>query len=741
MDPLVEELKIAVDDGTKAKFIERRSVMSFAEYLNEVALYPKRHLRSAAQYFSDVINHFGVYQVHLPFGQFQRYRVFDAPFDEGESQVMGHEQVQQELVRRINNFVRAGRIDRLVMLHGPNGSAKTSSIQALSKAAEIYSESKEGALYRFNWVFPSKKAMNGSMGFSKIDQNDVESFAHLDSHQIEARIPCEHKDHPLLLLSKDYREIFFRQLFEKEKISSDYTICDVLRKGDLSLKNKKIFDALLSSYQGEIKEVLKHIQVERFYLSRRYRTAVTSVDPQMSVDAYTRQVTLDQSLASLPASLQYLSLFETGGPLNDSNRGIIEYNDLLKRPIESWKYLLVATEQAQVNVDMVPLFLDVLMLASSNELHLSGFKEYPDWQSFKGRFEFIKVPYLLRLSDEIKIYENQIPRALAGMHIAPHSLETAARFAVLTRLEAPRAERYFEHVRELVSSLTPLEKLELYDANIVPERLSQKEGKELRQLVTQLYLEYANDENYEGRYGASPREIRILLLNAAQNKQFDHLSVMAVLEEIKALIKEKSSYEFLRREPVRAYRDAERLLSVVREYYFKQLDEEVKTAMGLVDDESHKQTFERYIKHVSAWTKRERLPNLATGKLTDPDADLMSEIEKVLLAKTESVDDFRKSLIAQIGAFRLEHPDKPVDYGMLFGHYLKRIKEDYYGKQIRVIEHVQNCYLKMLDGDMYGIDEKDKKQVLMFKQNLEKMGYNASSAKQAIAYLLKWKGK
>lgn len=740
MDPLMEQLSKAVIDGVKQKFIARRSVMSFSEYLDEVASHPRRHLRSAAQYFADVIAHFGSYKVALPGGEFNRYKVFDVPFDQGAGQVMGHEYIQEELVRRINNFVRAGRVDRLIMLHGPNGSAKTSLIQALSRAAEVYSEVEDGALYRFNWVFPVKKAVRGgSLGFSGAEQSDSTSYAYLEGNQIESRIPCEHKDHPLLLLGKEYREILFKQLLERKALPPEYAISDILRKGDLSAKNKKIFDAILTSYQGDMHELLKHIQVERFYLSRRYRTAVASVDPQMSVDAYARQVSSDQSMSALPASLHHLSLFETGGPLSDSNRGIIEYNDLLKRPIESWKYLLVATEQAQVNVEVVSMFLDSLIIASSNELHLSSFREYPDWQSFKGRFEFIKVPYLLRLQDEIGIYKNQIPRALTGLHIAPHSLEIAARFAVLTRLEAPRLDRYPEAVRDLILSLNPLEKLELYEGSVVPERLSQREGRELRRLIPNLYFEYADDENYEGRFGASPREIRTLLLNAAQDKRFDHLSPVAVLSEIKALVREKASYEFLRREPIRDYRNAEHLLKVVQNFYLKQLDEEIKAAMGLVDADSHRLSFERYIKHVSSWTKKEKILNPLTGKMADPDAELMNEMERTLLAKTESLDDFRRSLIAQIGAFRLEYPENPVDYNMIFGHYLRRIKENYYAQQCRVIEHIQGCYLKIMDGDEKGVDDKDKEQVKLLRKNLENLGYNDSSARQAIAYLVKSK--
>ncbi len=135
---------------------------------------------------------------------------------------------------------------------------------------------------------------------------------------------------------------------------------------------------MLTSYQGNVSHVLRHIQVARFYLSKRYRTAIAAVEPQMSVDAHARQVTVDQSLALLPSALHHLVLYESTGPLADANRGLIEYSDLLKRPIDSWKYLLVETEQGQASLDAVTMFFDMLMIESSNELNLASFQKYPD---------------------------------------------------------------------------------------------------------------------------------------------------------------------------------------------------------------------------------------------------------------------------------------------------------------------------------------------------------------------------
>lgn len=736
MEQIGSELIQNMSQAAKQRFEARRSVMSFPAYLKEVERNPEAHLRHAAHYFSDLISFFGTSLVKRPMGDVNRLKLFDAIFDHGEGQVLGQEKVQNDIFRHIQNFVRAGRSDRLVLLHGPNGSAKTSLLRLLARAAEVYSESDEGALYRFNWVFPAK-TNKGGFGFAASDVSEPESYAHLTDDQIEAKIPGELNDHPILLLDQQFRMDWLKQLVEQGSLSKDYPIGDFYKRGDLSNKNKKIYQALLTSYRGDIAEVLKHVQVERFYFSQRYRVGLSSVEPQMSVDAEARQVTMDQSMASLPPSLKYLSLYETSGPLADANRGMIEYNDLLKRPIEAWKYLLVATELSQASVGNVTLFFDALMLGSSNELHLQGFREYPDWQSFKGRIELVRVPYLLRYSDELNIYKTQIPRALHQVHIAPLALEVAARWAVLTRLEAPRPDRYPEAVRDLIISLSPEEKLELYESGTVPERLSQKEGKELKTLISKLYSEYDDDLEYEGKYGASPREMRTLILSASQDARYDHLSPIAILEGIQNLLRERTSYEFLRREPARGYRDAEHFLQVVRKRYLADLSESLRASIGLIDTDSHKHMLERYIKNVSAWIKREKLYHPVTQKLVDPDADLMVQIEQVLMAGSESVEDFRRSMISQIGSRKLENPDMEIDYGELFRPYLKKLKDNYFEQQRRVVEVAQTAFLLLLDGSEAQLDAKEKHLAATLRKNLHDMGYNDSSARNAMAHLLK----
>jgi serine protein kinase len=378
-----------------------------------------------------------------------------------------------------------------------------------------------------------------------------------------------------------------------------------------------------------------------------------------------------------------------------------------------------------------------VMLASSNELHLDAFKGHPDWPSFKGRMELVTAPYLLRVQDELTIYESQVPRSLTGQHIAPHALEVAATFAVLTRLEAPDPGHYPPQVRDVIASLTPVEKLRIYDTGEVPERLSQKEKKELRAVIHRLYEEHTTGDQYEGRYGASAREIRAVILNASQDRRFDHLSPIAVIDELRQLARARSSYEWLRREGERGYHDVDALLNELEAIFTRTLEEEVRGAMGLVRAGSHIELFERYLKNVSAWTKGEKLADPATGKLNPADEDLMNSVEQVLMSAHETAEDFRRGLIAQIGAYKLEHPDDDVDYALLFGGWMRKLNEDFHVKHKKGAERIETAFVRLLDDDFAGVDAKDLEQARRMRGTLHGRGYTDASARTVIAWLLR----
>ena len=462
-----QEYLLDITKSVKKRFEGARSILSYSEFLDNLHQDAPKYCRSTAQYVQDTFNAFGTYKVNVNGKELTRFKIFDG-VDETDVQntwVAGQEEAQNALYRMLGNFVREGRVTRLMLLHGPNGSGKSSLIHAIYDALERYSATPDGAVYKFNWIFPAEKKIKGSgIGFSQDDKHveDLPSYAHLEGDQIEARITSPLKDHPLLLLPLTERSALFDRLYEEKRLPKHYPLSQYLRTGDLSPRNRLIFDTLLAHYGGNYANVLRHIQVERFYMSYRYRRSIATIEPQMHVDAGVRQVTADHSLAALPKPLNNLSLFEPMGPLVDANRGVIEYSDLLKRPIEAFKYLLGTCETGHVHVTPVILFLDLLLIGNANEQNLDQFKEISEFTSFKSRIELFRVPYLLQYSTEQSIYDKQLAESSIPKPITPHVTELAALWAVLTRIKKPNAKRLPEEIGGHLDTFTPLEKALLY---------------------------------------------------------------------------------------------------------------------------------------------------------------------------------------------------------------------------------------------------------------------------------------
>ncbi len=214
-----------------------------------------------------------------------------------------------------------------------------------------------------------------------------------------------------------------------------------IMRGQLSHKSQQVFEALLSSYDGSYAEVLKHVQVERYFISRRYRVGAVTIGPQLSVDAAERQVTMDRSLQSLPASLQAVTLYEAKGELVDAAGGVLEFSDLLKRPLDAFKYLQLSVETGEVALTAQNVQLNCVMMGSANELHLDAFREHAEFASFRGRLELARVPYLRSYEQERLIYDTHVAPHVRR-HVAPHATEMAALFAVFTRMRKPNPDRY-----------------------------------------------------------------------------------------------------------------------------------------------------------------------------------------------------------------------------------------------------------------------------------------------------------
>ncbi len=737
-----------IDQAVKKEFDSNRRILSFDEYLVLFGEYPERQVRGSAQYLVEMMDHFGT--TPLPINEVtssltmhsRRFNLFDFPIDGIAPKLVGQEGVQNQIYRTLKAFARQGLNNKLILLHGPNGSAKSSMIHALMGGLERYSKLPEGSLYSFNWIFPIERYTKGGMGINTYPtpKEPLSCYAKLADEEIAARIPCDMRDHPLLIIPQEQRLDFLEKLVGKEKAQKIWNdLPTYLTRGDLCHRCKQIYDALLIAHNGDFKKILMHIQVERMYLARRYRKSLVTIEPQLHVDAQYHQLTYNKSIGSLPASLQSLNLFSLTGDLVDGNRGIIEFSDLLKRPVDSFKYLLSACETGAVNVGNSIAYLDSVFLGSTNEVQLDAFKEFPDFTSFKARIELIRVPYLLSISQEEEIYFPQLPQVAGEKHVTPHVAWSIAAWAVLTRLKKPNSINYPPNVSTLISNLTPLDKARLYDSGEMPNSISAEDRKHLRASLRKLREEYSNIPYYEGRMGASARELKTVLFDAAQNPEFPCLSPLAVLREMEEFIKRITEYDFLKQDVKDGFHDAIEFIHIVRNEYLVKIDREVRDSIGLYDSAQWEDFLKKYVQQISVVLKKEKIKNSMTGRLEDPDFTLISEFEKIVDAPTDSgeKEGFRQNIISQVGVWSLDHPKTPVIYAKVFPDFWKRLEKHYFETQKSLLAKMSDALL------VYDTDEDDPTSEggILARQTVNNMklkqGYCELCAKEVIIFLMR----
>jgi len=729
----------AIDTALKKDFDASRRLLSFGEFLDLFAGHPARYGRDASQYVHDMFVHYGTEKVARPWGHPTRFKLFDAPWAEAEAEeprLVGQEHVQMGIFRILSNFAREGASNRLMLMHGPNGSAKSTAAACIHRALEVYSDVEEGALYRFHWIFPSRRTSRGAIGFGGgRPSEELETYAHLEDEQIDARLVIELRDHPLFLLPQPQRKDLIDKLWGAA--AQDRRPSRWLYDGELCHKNKQIFDALLKDYNGSLVEVLRHVQVERYYISRRYRVGAVTVGPEMTVDAGERQVTADRSLASLPTSLQATTLFEAHGQLVEAAGGVVEFSDLLKRPLDAFRYLQTTLETGAVSLSQQMVFTNMVAIGSANEVHMNAFREHPEYASFRGRLELIRVPYLRHVADERRIYDDMVVPQLRK-HVAPHTTTLAAEFAVLTRLMRPDPEQYPKKLAEIVEGLTVVEKLDLYAKGETPERLRSDQRKVLRNNCDLLYRETESDIAYEGLVGVSPRTMRTALLDASQDEDYRCVSPFALMRQLDALCQRTNEFDWLKLKPLSGhYHDHEHFRSVIRQRLMDRIEHDMRTASGLVAEQQYEEVFSRYINHVSAFVKREKLRNTVTGRDEEPDEGLMSEVEELL---DVSKDDktHRDGIISTIAAWAIDNPGQEPDIEVIFPRHIQQLKTSAFSRLNKPLAELLRGLVERLDeGGLSGLSTSEKKAVAEMLERLCALGYDEHSAADAASALLR----
>jgi serine protein kinase len=711
--------------------------LSFSDYMEVFEKNARQECRPTYEYIRDMLNHYGINQD----GSFKLFQMKhpDSPA------VHGQIKVQQALYQNLVNFSEEGFNNKFILLIGPNGSSKSSIVNKLIKGLEEYSETDSGKLYSFSWIFPLDTYVKGSLGLtSSIRESHTGSYAYLEDKEISAIMPSELKDHPLLLVPKEYRQ----KLIEEALKNDDRLLASIrksyLYRGDLSKRNRMIYDALLKNYKGKHNDVLKHIRIERFSISKRYSTAAVTIEPQIHVDARMQQITMDKRLSSLPPSLQSLNLFSLQGEAVLANRGVLEYSDLLKRPLDAYKYLLMTMETGSINLQGILTELDIFFIGTSNEIHLSAFKQHPDFNSFKGRFNFITVPYLLDVKHEEKIYCEQIEGIKDRSQFSPHALNALCFFAVMSRLRVCQTKNYNDKkLANIATNLSPLEKA-LYLAGIeMPERLDIESKQILKQGFEDIVSEYINDGLYEGKFGLSPRDMKHIIYRLSSLHK--NVTFVEVLEYLQHLIQKKSEYDFLNMAPQADYHNPVRYIDLIKDYNLNIFDKELRSSLGLVDDRSYEDYIRRYVENINALNKGEKIKNNTTGKFVEPDDFFIKEFELAIGLKEDS-KTYRSHLLSKMGAYSLDNKGKAIVYTEVFPDLVNRLQESFRSEQKKVIENISRNmvffeaeFAQTMDlNHSSPLSDENRKQIKSVLANLEKrFGYTEGAAMSLVKFLIK----
>lgn len=726
----LDELALQIQET----FTQNQTIKSFQQFIEDVKKDPRKYTRGSAEYLKDVFDHFGSYQVRDITGHdISRWGLFDLFY-----KVVGQERAQNQIYGHLCSFSE-NRVNKVILLHGPNGSSKTSLISSIMAAAEAYSKTSEGALYTFNWIFSDVGDKEVGLGFGetkKIYNQDTLAFT--ASQDVTFKLPCSLKDNPLLIIPVDQRKAFFNDYLGMEVPKN-------LEDAELCPKCKEIFDQLLINYKGDWKKLIRHIQVERLFLSKRFRRGVVSIEAQKSVDAGARPLNLEQSYR-IPHILSLSSLHEPYGDLIDANRGLVEFSEIFKRHPETNKYLLTTAEWGTVSLPGMTAYLDCVIFATDNESNLAVFKYDPDWPSFNGRFAYVRVPYLLQWSLENKIYKSLLSKLTKNTHVAPHVPEIISLWTILTRLRKSK--------HSLAKNLSHVQKAVLYDTGQAPDSWKEEERKLLLKDLEKITMEFEEsqdkvlnknnrdfkDTSYEGRSGASYREVEAVVVAAIHNKNYNFLSPVAIFQAIEDICRDKTVYDFLRLPENAGYLDAESALNSLKEHYVTLVKRDLREAADLVASNEYLKLFERYIQHIKADIYKEKIFNDQTQAWDSPDDQLLNSVESLLKLGKSDIGVWRNNLINKIGDWAIKNKGTvgQIPYQELFSEHLEKLKNAISEKHQDQLNRIKLGILKRKTEDWDLLSDEDKESVEKAYQRLLDKGYSEESLKEAIVQTIRY---
>jgi len=577
---------------------------SFEQYLHTVQTRPEVTRNSFQRMYDMVLSHGSEEYVDNK-KKLVRHGFFSDPLGGGKDAVFG---LDIPLMRLVNVLKAAasgyGTEKRVILLHGPVGSSKSTIARLLKAGVERYSHIQEGALYTFRWTNLLSTGLAGK---------DVDVF---DSPMHEE---------PLRLIPLEWRE----KAIDALHLSSNGFRVRV--PGELDPASRFIFKELLAKYEGNWQKVVdNHIRVRRLLLSEKDRIGIGTFQPKDEKNQDSTELTGDINYRKIAeyGSDSDPRAFNFDGEFNIANRGMVEFVEVLKLDVAFLYDLLGASQEHRIKPKkFAQTDIDEVIIGHTNEAEYKRLLNNEFMEALRDRTIKIDVPYITKLSDEQKIYEKDFDqRKVRGKHVAPHTLEVAAMWAVLTRLEEPK-----KHNLELI------QKLRLYDGRVLPG-YTQDTVKELRK-----------EAKREGMEGISPRYVQDKISNAlVQDEGEGTINPFMVMNELEKGLRNHSL--ITNEDDRKRYRE---MILVVKQEYEQIVKNEVQRAIS-ADEDAIAKVAANYIDNIKAYTLKERVKNKYTGQDEEPDERLMRSIEEKIEIPDNRKDDFRREIMNFIGAKAVE---------------------------------------------------------------------------------------
>ncbi len=618
-----------------------------------------------------------------------RYRFFSDPFGGGADGIYGLDRALAQLVGYLRSAAEGYGTDRrILLLHGPVGSSKSTIARLLKKGLEAYSLTPEGALYSFSWMLGESCDVSPS----PMDQN-VATMSH--------EFPSPMHEDPLMLVPKEARRDLFDRLNEAYKPKHHTGQLSV--EGEADPFSRKVLADLMEFYQGDWSKAMSHVKVRRIVLSEKDRVGIGTFQPKDEKNQDSTELTGDINYRKIAmfGSDSDPRAFNFDGELNVANRGVCEFIEILKLDVAFLYDLLGATQEHTIKPKkFAQTHIDEVIIGHTNEPEYKRLQSNEMMEAFRDRTIKIDIPYNIRLDDEIRIYEKDFgPHRTRGIHIAPHTLEVAAMWAVLTRLSEPKK-----------AGLTLMQKMKLYNGKSIPG-YTEDSVKELKE-----------ESPREGMEGISPRYIQDKISNALVGRQaIEEMTVnpFMVMNELENGLDHHSLIND--EETKKSHKE---LLSVVKDEYEDIIKGEVQRAIS-ADEEAIKRLCSNYIENVRAYTQKERVVNKYTGKDEEPDERLMRSIEEKIDIPDSRKDDFRQEIMNYIGALALDN--RKFEYNTNARLYK--------ALELKLFEDSRDTIkLKNLVSSV--VDDETQQKIDVVKQRLIKnFGYNEVSATDVLNYV------